>query len=77
MLESKSKIKALGPELNLTTTKTGPYGRIIVEFKSVDGKMVRQKSFQDTHSGRKEADDFAKSIKNIKDLRKYFGIKEN
>lgn len=47
-----------------------------MEFKSADKKLTTQKSFQDTHEGKKEAAKFEKSMKNIKDLRKYFGLKE-
>lgn len=77
MLESKvTKKKALDKELTLTVTETGPFGRIIVEFRHSSNKMVRQKTFQDTHQGRAEAETFSKSIKNTKELKKYFGIKE-
>lgn len=75
MLESKVlKKKALDKELTLTVTRIGVNGRIVVEFRHESGKMVRQKSFQDTYSGRAEADEFAKSIKNTKELKKYFGL---
>lgn len=68
------KKKNLDKELTLTVTKIGPFGRIIVEYRHVSGKMVRQKSFPDTYEGRADADNFAKSIKNTKELRKYFGL---
>jgi hypothetical protein len=75
MLESKVlKKKALDKELTLTVTKIGIAGRIVVEFRHESGKMVRQKTFPDTFEGRAEADKFSKSIKNTKDLRKYFGL---
>ena len=70
------KKKALDKELTLTVTKIDLGSKIVVEFRHVSGKMVRQKSFQDTYVGRAEADAFAKTIKNTKELRKYFGIKE-
>lgn len=77
MLENKVlKKKALDKELTLTVTKVDSGNKIVVEFRHVSGKMVRQKSFQDNYEGRAEADVFAKSIKNTKELRKYFGIKE-
>jgi hypothetical protein len=78
MLETKVlKKKALDKELTLTVSKIGMNSRIIVEFRHISGKMVRQKTFQDTFEGRAEADKFSKSIKNTKELRKYFGLGDN
>lgn len=69
------KDKALDAETKLTVTKIN--GRIVVEFRHNSGKMVKQRSFQDSYEGRKEAVTFSKTIKNTKDLRKYFGMKES
>lgn len=76
MLENKViKKKQLDEELVLTITKIGYYNtKITVEFTHVSGKMVVQKSFQDNFHGRADANKFSKSIKNIKDFRKYLGL---
>lgn len=49
--------------------------RILVEFSSKDGKIVLQKSFQDTHYGREEAKTFEDSLKSMDDLRSHFRLK--
>lgn len=68
------KKKKLDKELNLKVSKNEMSGRIFVEFTSEDGKLILQKSFQDTYEGNKESEGFQKSVKSIKDLRKYFGL---
>jgi hypothetical protein len=68
------KIKKLDKESTLKMTQNLMSGRIFVEFSSEDGKLVLQKSFQDTYDGNKEAQKFSKKIKSIDDLRKYFGL---
>ena len=68
------KKKNLDKETNLKISQNEMSGRIFVEFSSEDGKLILQKSFQNTYEGNKEAKTFAKTIKSIKDLRKYFGI---
>lgn len=70
------KNKKLDGNATLKITQNEMSGRIFVEFSSEDGKLVVQKSFQGTVEGKKSADSFSKTIKSIKDLRKYFGIKE-
>lgn len=70
------KKKKLDKELTLKVTQNEMSGRIFVEFASETGKMVLQKSFQNTYEGKKEADSFQKSIKSISDLKKYFGLKK-
>ena len=48
--------------------------RILVEFKSEDGKLVLQKSFQNTVLGRMESEKFESKIKSLRDLKIYFGL---
>lgn len=69
------KQKKLGDEANLKISQNDMSGRIFVEFSSKDRKLVVQKSFQNTYEGTKESQAFAKTIKSIDDLKKYFGIK--
>jgi hypothetical protein len=68
------KNKKLDKEASLKITQNTMSGRIFVEFSSESAKLVLQKSFQNTYEGNKEAQAFSKSIKSIKDLRKYFGL---
>ena len=70
------KQKKLDKELNLTISKNEMLGRIFVEFKSEDGKLVTQRSFQNSFEGSKEATQFSKKFKSIKDLRKHFGLEK-
>lgn len=75
MFENKVlKKKKLDNEASLKVTQNEMSGRIFVDFYSEDGRLKVQKSFQDTHQGRADAEKFQKKIKSIKDLRKYFGI---
>ena len=69
------KKKKLDKEANLKISQNEMSGRIFVEFSSESAKLVLQKSFQNTYEGNKEAQEFSKTIKSIKDLKKYFGIK--
>lgn len=68
------KNKKLDKELTLKMTQNLMSGRIFVEFSSESAKLVLQKSFQDTYEGNKAAQEFSKTIKSLKDLRKYFGL---
>lgn len=70
------KKKKLGKDTGLKISQNEMSGRIFVEFSSPVNKLIVQKSFQDTYEGNKEAQAFAKTIKSLKDLRKYFGITE-
>lgn len=70
------KKKTINKEINLKVYKNDGAQRIFVEFSTLDGKMVLQKSFQSTFSGIKEAEDFQEMIKSLNDLKAYFGIKE-
>jgi hypothetical protein len=66
------KKKKLDKDLNLKVTKNEASERIFVEFSSKDGKLVLQRSFQDTYMGRMEADRFQDTFKSIDDLKTYF-----
>ena len=68
------KSKKIDKELTLKVTQNGTGGRIFVEFSSEDGKLVTQKSFQDTYDGKKDCELFQKRFKSINDLKKYFGM---
>lgn len=68
------KKKKIDKELTLKVTQNELSGRIFVEFASEDGRLVTQKSFQNTYDGKKEAEAFQKKIKSMNDLRKYFGL---
>jgi hypothetical protein len=69
------KQKKLGQECLLKISKNEANNLIFVEFSSINGKFIVQKSFQDTIEGRERAKEFQNKIKNIKDLRNYLGIK--
>ncbi len=78
MANYESKIlkrKVLDKELRLKVSQNEMSGRIFVEFSTENGNMVVQKSFQDTYEGKLEAESFQKSMKNIRDFKKYLGIK--
>lgn len=64
--------KKIDKELSLKVTKNDAAERIFVEFSSKDGKMVLQRSFQDTFHGRTEAGVFEESIKSINELVAHF-----
>jgi hypothetical protein len=68
------KKKRLDKESHLKISQNEMSGRIFVEFSSENGKLVLQKSFQNTYEGNKEAQAFSKTIKNIDQLRKHFGL---
>jgi hypothetical protein len=68
------KKKKLDKEANLKISQNEMSGRIFVEFSAPSAKLTLQKSFQDTYEGNVEAQKFAKTIKSIDDLRRYFGL---
>lgn len=68
------KTKKLDKDTTLKISKNEAAGRIFVEFSTNDGKLVVQKSFQDTYFGNKEADEFAGKIKSLKDLKTHLGF---
>jgi len=76
ILETKVlKKKKLDKELNLKISKNEASERIFIEFSSKDGKLIVQKSFQDTYYGRKAADGFENQFQTIDDLKAYFANK--
>lgn len=70
------KKKNLDKDLTLKVVRNGMSGRISVDFASQDGKMVVQKSFPDTFTGKRDAEEFQKKFKSIKDLRQYLGLEK-
>lgn len=63
------KEKKLDKErLNLKISRNEASERIFVEFSSQDGKLVLQRSFQDTYHGREEAKTFEKKFKSLDSL---------
>lgn len=60
--------------LTLKVTQNEMAGRILIEFKSEDGKLTLQKSFQNTVEGRMESERFEKKIRTLRDLKVYFGL---
>lgn len=48
--------------------------RIFVEFVATKPRLTVQKNFPDSLDGKNQCDAFVKSIKNAKDLKKYFGL---
>lgn len=62
-------------DLKLTVTRNHHAERVNVQFKSADGKLTLQKTFQDNYVGRQEAEKFEKSLKSLSDLKKYLRIK--
>lgn len=74
--ENIIKKKKLDKNTILKIVKNERNERIFVEFSTVDGKLIVQKSFQDNTEGNKEARKFSQKIKSNKDLKRYLGIKE-
>lgn len=62
-------------ELNLRVTEDTRGERIFVEFSTEKPRLKIQRSFQNTVFGKAEADDFAKSMKSVDDMKKHFKIK--
>lgn len=65
------KEKKLDKETTLKVSKNNMSGRIFVEFNSKNPNIVVQKNFQDTIEGRKQADEFSKSINSKTQLLNY------
>lgn len=68
--------KQIDDDTTLKVSKNLMSGRVFVEFVSNNPRIVLQKNFQDTMSGKLDSEKFAKSIRSTKDLRAYFGIVE-
>lgn len=64
----------LDQETFLRFLRNEALSRISVEFSSTSSKLVLQKSFQDTYEGRREAEQFSKTITCTNDLKRYFGV---
>ena len=71
------KEKKLDRGTTLKITKNAMSGRIFVEFTCKEPKIVLQKNFDNSLHGRKESEEFSKSIKNTKQLLEYFGLRDN
>ena len=70
------KEKKIDEETTLKVTKNLMSGRIFVEFISVDPRIVLQKNFQDSRLGKRESEEFSKSITSTDQLREYFGLEK-
>lgn len=68
------KNKKLGKDALLQVSVNEITKKIFVDFSSIDGRIKVQKSFQNNFEGKKEAKEFEKRFKNLKDLRVYFGL---
>ncbi len=68
--------KQLDSNTTLKVSQNLRSGRVFVEFVSDNPRIVLQKNFQDTMAGKLDSEKFAKSIRNTKELRAYFGIKK-
>ncbi len=71
------KEKKIDKETTLKISQNLMSGRIFVEYVSNNPRIVSQKNFQDTYDGKRLSEEFAKRFKSTKELREYFGIKEN
>jgi hypothetical protein len=69
-----TKTKKLGKDALLQISINDISKRIFVDFSSVDGRLKVQKSFQNNFEGKKQAREFEGSFKNLKDIKKYFGM---
>ena len=69
--------KKLDKDLTVKVSRNEASERIFVEFSSKDGRLVVQKSFQDTYTGRLEAKEFEGTYKSIEDFKQHFKINVN
>ena len=70
------KEKKLDKLTTLKVTQNLMSGRIFVEFRSSNPGLILQKNFQDNRDGKLKSEEFAKSIRTTKQLRKHFGLDE-
>ena len=70
------KEKKIDKETTLKITQNIMSGRIFVEFRSNNPRIVLQKNFQDSLYGKLKSEEFVKSIKSTDQLREYFGLKK-
>lgn len=68
--------KSLDKNSTVKVMKNSAEDRFFIEFFTNDRKIVLQKSFPDSVSGKEDFLDFYQSIKNTNELRKYFGLKK-
>ena len=68
------KTKKLAKEIQMQVSVNDMTSRIFVEFSTLEGKLKVQKAFQNTFEGKKQAREFEKKFKNLKDLKEYFGL---
>lgn len=68
------KEKKLDKDTNLLVKQNLMSGRIFVEFVMANPKLFLQKHFPDSFEGRNDSNKFVESIRNGKDLKKYFGL---
>lgn len=68
--------KKIDDHTTLKVSKNLMSGRVFVEFVSDNPRIVLQKNFQDTMSGKLDSENFAKSIRSTRDLHVYFGIEK-
>lgn len=68
------KEKQLDKDTTLTVKQNLMSGRIFVEYTSENPRIVLQKNFPDSLDGKLESKTFMSSIKNSRDLKKYFGL---
>ncbi len=61
--------KKVDKELTVQVLVNYAAERILVEFSSKDGKMILQKSFQDTFYGKEEAKQFENSLKSFDEFK--------
>lgn len=68
------KEKKIDNSILLRISKNIMSGRIFVEFKLENPKLLLQKNFQNSAEGKQKSEEFAKSIKSVNQLMNYFGI---
>ena len=68
------KEKTIDSLILLRISKNIMSGRIFVEFKLENPKLLLQKNFQDSAEGKQKSEEFAKSIKSVDQLMNYFRV---
>lgn len=68
------KEKKLDKDTTLIVKQNLMSGRIFVDFVAASPKITLQKNFPDSLEGNSDSKKFIQSIKNTKDLKKYFGL---
>lgn len=70
------KEKRVDKETTLKISQSMMNGRVFVEFRSNNPRLVLQKNFQDNMDGWTESEKFSKSITSTAQLKEYFGLKK-